>query len=385
MTRDPARFVVATCAANGLAFIIPNTSPFVIGALIEGFPMSAAQAGLVLTLELSAMGLAALGVAPLMRLLSQRTLAVTGALVTAAANALVVLHLIDGFAALIAVRVLAGAGTGLLLASANAAIAASVSPPRLYGFALMIGWFVAAALGPLMAKAVALASFTGAYTVWMLLALAVAPLVLGIGHKPATSDDQGLLPDSAIGVGTVHLAGIALVGLAMMAYFAFVERLSLQVGFTLQQTGFLFAVISIAGALGAGLAGWHGDRFGLVRPLLIGTVIHAIAIVVAVGSGNRWLFVAGATLEGLSYMYLLAYQFAMAATLDTNGKWAAAASGAMVGSTGIGPYVGGVLITAHGGLALNALVVATAILGVIAFAWVGRTRRVAATPAPSPG
>jgi hypothetical protein len=274
--------------------------------------------------------------------------------------------------------VLAGAGTGLLLAAANAAIAVSVSPPRLYGLALMIGWFVAAALGPVMAKAVALASFTGAYAVWMLLALAVAPLVLGIGHKPV-ADDHGLLPDSAFGVGTVHLAGVVLVGLAMMAYFAFVERLSVQVGFTLQQTGFLFAVISIAGALGAGLAGWHGDRYGLVRPLLIGTVIHAIAIVVAVGAGNRWLFVAGAALEGVSYMYLLAYQFAMAATLDTNGRWAAAASGAMVGSTGIGPYVGGVLITAYGGPALSALVVVTAILGVIAFAWVGRTRRAAAT------
>jgi MFS family permease len=385
MTKDPARFVVATCAANGLAFIIPNTSPFVIGALIEGFPMGAAQAGLVLTAELSAMGLAALGVAPFMRTLSQRTLAVVGALVTAAANALVVLHWVEAFVLLIAVRILAGAGTGLLLAAANAAIAASVSPTRLYGVALMIGWFVAAALGPVMAEAVGLASFTGAYAVWMLLALAVAPLVLGIAHKPGSVADQTLLPDRAIGVGTVHLAGIALIGLAMMAYFAFVERLSLQVGFTLQQTGLLFAVISIAGALGAGLAGWHGDRYGLVKPLLIGTIVHAIAIVIAVDTGNRWLFVAGAALEGVSYMYLLAYQFAMAAALDTTGKWAAAASGAMVGSTGIGPYVGGLLITAYGTSALNVLIVATALLGVIAFAWVGKTRREAAKPIPSPG
>jgi hypothetical protein len=84
-------------------------------------------------------------------------------------------------------------------------------------------------------------------------------------------------------------------------------------------------------------------------------------------------------------MYLLAYQFAMAATLDTNGRWAAAASGAMIGSTGVGPYVGGLLITAHGTSALNALIVATAVLGVIAFAWVGKARRDTATPALSPG
>jgi MFS family permease len=385
MTRDPVRFVVAACAANGLAFIIPNTSPFVIGALIEGFPMSEAQAGLVLTSELLAMGLAALVVAPFMRTLSQRALAVCGALLAAAANAIVVLQWVEGIGALTAVRILAGAGAGLVLAAANAAIAASVSPPRLYGVALMVGWFVAAALGPAMAQAVGLGGFIGAYAVWMLLALLVAPLVLGIAHRPVKIADTSLLPTRELGAGSVHLAGIALVGVAMMAYFAFVERLSLQVGFTLQETGWLFAMISIAGALGAGLAGWHGDRFGLVRPLLIGTIVHAIAIVVAVDTGNRWLFLAGATLEGVSYMYLLAYQFAMAATLDPNGRWAAAASGAMIGSTGVGPYVGGLLITLYGTWALNTLVIATALLGVAAFAWVGQARRVATTPAPSRG
>jgi MFS family permease len=374
MTRDPARFVIATCAANGLAFIIPNTSPFVIGGLVDGFPMSEAQAGLVLTAELLAMGAAALGVAPFMRVIPQRTMAVFGALLTAAANIVVVLKVADGYAALMSVRVVAGIGTGLLLAAANAAIAASVSPTRLYGVALMLGWFVAAALGPVMAKAVELASFSGAYAVWMALALITAPLVLGIGDKPAASGNDSLLPDSAVGVGTVHLAGIALVGLAMMAYFAFVERLSQHVGFTLQQTGLLFAAISVSGALGAGLASLHGDRYGLVRPLLIGTVVHAIAIVIAVGSGNKWLFVVGATLEGLSYMYLLAYQFALAATLDVNGKWAAAASGAMIGSTGVGPYVGGAIITAYGSAALNGLIVVTAVLGVAAFSWVGKAR-----------
>jgi predicted MFS family arabinose efflux permease len=372
MKRDPARFVVAICAANGLAFIIPNTSPFVIGGLVDGFPMSEADAGLVLTVELLAMGAAALCVAPFMRVISQRTMVVFAALLTATANAVIVLGLADGFTALTVVRVVAGAGAGLLLAGANAAIAASISPSRLYGFALMVGWFVAAALGPVMAKAVGLASFTGAYAVWMVLALITAPLVLGIAHKPAPTSEESLVPDSGMTVGTIHLAGIVLVGLAMMAYFAFVERLSQHVGFTLQQTGILFAAISIAGALGAGLASLHGDRYGLVRPLLIGTAVHAAAIVVAVTSGNKWLFAVGAMLEGVSFMYLLAYQLAVAATFDANGKWAAAASGAMIGSTGVGPYIGGAIITAYGFSALNWLIVGTAVVAIGAFGWVGR-------------
>ena len=35
MMRDPPWFIVAVCAANSLAFIIPNTSPFVVGALVD--------------------------------------------------------------------------------------------------------------------------------------------------------------------------------------------------------------------------------------------------------------------------------------------------------------------------------------------------------------
>jgi len=375
MSRDPARFVVATCAANGLAFIIPNTSPFVIGGLIDGFPMSEVQAGLILTAELLAMGAAAIGVAPFIRMVSQRNLAAVAALLTAAANALVVLKLLDGYIALASARIVAGVGAGLLLAVANAAIAASVSPSRLYGFALMVGWFVAAALGPVMAKAVAYSSFSGAYAVWMILALLTAPLVLGIQRKPACGEAAPLLPISAVGLGTVHLAGIVLVGVAMMAYFAFVERFSQQVGFTLQQTGLLFAAISISGALGAGLASLHGDRFGLLTPLLIGTVVHAAAISIAVGTDNKWLFVLGATLEGVSYMYLLSYQFAMAATLDVSGRWAAAAGGAMIGSTGVGPYVGGAIIASYGASALTWLIVVTTVMGLAAFSWVGRTRQ----------
>lgn len=374
--RDPVRYIVAACAANGLAFIIPNTSPFVIGGLVEGFPMSAERAGLILTAELLAMGAAALLVAPFMSVISRRALAVLAALLMAAANAAVVAEIAAGFAALLAVRVAAGAGAGLLLATANAAIAASVSPPRLYGFALMVGWFVAASLGPVMAFAVERSSYPGAYGVWMLLAVLVVPLVRGIGARTAPGAAGRFVPDRALAVGVVHIAGIVLVGLSMMAYFAFVERLAQHTGFTLQETGVLFAALSVSGALGAGLAGLLGARYGLVGPLLLGTVLHALAIVLAVETANRWLFVAGAMGEGFTYMYLLAYQLAVAANLDPNGRWAAAASGAMIGSTGFGPYLGGALITAYGFSALSSLMAVTTVVAVGAFAWVGgRLRR----------
>jgi predicted MFS family arabinose efflux permease len=370
--KDPARYVLAATAANGLAFIIPNTSPFVIGSLIEGFPMGPENAGLILTAELLAMGGAALGISPLMGVISRRSLAVLATVLVAVANASVVLRLVGGFAGLLAIRVVAGIGAGLLLATANAAIAGSASPSRLYGFTLMLGWLVAACLGPVMAFAVGQWSFVGAYAVWMMLAVLAAPLVSGIGERKPSGSTESQAPDQSLLLGVVHVSGIVLVGLAMMAYFAFVERLGQHLGFTLKEVGILFAGISIAGAAGAGLASTLQARFGLIAPLLLGTALHTTAIVVAVESQSRLMFAVGAVGEGFTFMYLLAYQLAVAATFDRDGRWAAAASGAMIGSTGIGPYVGGAIIGAYGFTALSALNIGATLMALVAFAWVGR-------------
>ncbi len=372
--KDPLRYVIAASVANGLAFMVPNTSPFVVGALIEGFPMSAERAGFVLTMELVTMGIAALFAAPLTTVVSRRWLAIAGAVLVALANAAVSLEVVAGFAALLAARVLAGAGAGLLLATANAAIAESVSPARLYGFALMAGWLSAAVLGPGMAFAVTHFGYRGAYGVWMVFAAIAALLVGGIGDGKVVGAPGPRGPLGARLAGLAHISGVVLVGLSMMAYFAFVERLGQRAGFTLEAVGYLFAGICVSGALGAGLAGVLGERLGLLGPLVFGTVLHSIAIVVAVDVMNPALFVVGAIGEGFTFMYLLAYQLAAAAALDSTGRWAAATSGAFLVSTGVGPFVGGVLIAGYGFQGLGVLNVAAPLLAIALFALAMRMR-----------
>jgi predicted MFS family arabinose efflux permease len=373
---NPAGYVAAACAANALAFIIPNTSPFAVGALITGFPMNEAEAGLVLTAELSAMGLAALCIAPLMARLSRRRLAIAAAALIAGFNALAMSGLASSLAALTLIRIVAGTGAGVLLATANAAIAAASAPARLYGFALMFGWLLAAALGPVLAWATEHASYAGAYGIWMLLALLALPVLGRLGERMAASGTGIALPRGAALRGTVHLFGIVLTGASMMAYFAFLERLGQRVGFSLSDVGLLFAAVSFAGAAGAGLAGLLGTRFGLLWPLLVGTALHACAIVMAVSAGSKPMFAVAVVGEGVTFMYLLAYQLAVAATFDAKGRWAAAASGAMIGSTGGGPYIGGALITAHGYASLSALTLSATVPALAAFYWVGHSRPV---------
>lgn len=172
-------------------------------------------------------------------------------------------------------------------------------------------------------------------------------------------------------LGIVYLIGIVLVSMTMMAYFAFIERLGQRVGFSLSDIGLLFAAISFSGALGAGLAAILGNRFGLIGPLVTGTSLHAISIMVAIATESKLLFAVSSISEGLTFMYLLSYLFAVAAMFDTKGRWAAAASGTLIGSTSIGPYVGGALITSFGYFSLIWLFFFATIPAIAIFIWVG--------------
>jgi MFS family permease len=370
LIKDSGAYVVAATAANGLAFIIPNTSPFVVGALVDRFPLTDEKAGLLLTFELLAMGIASMAVAPYMGVLSQKRCAAIAVLIMTLANAAVCFSLVSHFDTLIATRVIAGIATGIVLSVANAAIAGSALPSRLYGLALMVAWFIAAGLGPVMAWAVERGGFKGAYGVWMVLSALTLALLGGLENRQVEHHAEEPAAPKAGSLGVVHLGAIVLVSISMMAYFAFLERLARSVGFSLSQVGILFAGVSIAGALGAALAGMLGNRYGLVRPLLGSTVLHAAAIILAVTSHFKWLFVAGAMGEGFTFMYLLAYQLATAATLDRRGRWAAAAAGAMIGSTGLGPYAGGALIAVYGFAALGWLSAVANAFAVAGFAWV---------------
>src|SRR5690606_32264268 len=192
------------------------------------------------------------------------------------------------------------------------------------------------------------------------------PLLGGIGRVRVSNGAGVTLPGSSVTAGLVHVTGIVLVGVSMMAYFAFVERLGQRAGMPLSAIGILFSCMSLLGAVGAGVAGWMGSRFGLIRPLVAGTVLHALAIVIAVLAENQAQFAVGAVAESFTFMYLLTYQLALAAKLDVHGRWAAAASGALLGSTGAGPWLGGALIMSFGYPALAWLVAVCTIPAVVA-------------------
>ena len=366
----------AVCLANTIGTVPANTSPLIIGGLIAGLALGEASAGLVLTCELLLMGIAATALATQMTHIDKRRASLAGAALILLGHGFAAAS--EGLIALLMWRSIAGIGGGIVLAAVNATIAGAPNPLRLYGLVLMVTPLIGAVIALIMSRAIATFAHSGAYGVLALLTLVVIPALFAFPdyRKVGEAAEPAHLTDYRRGIAL--LLAIFLMGANMMAYFAFVERLGVRLDLPIERIGNIFAVVVIAGAVGAGLAGALGNRIGLRLPLIVGTAIHAAAMVLVLQFVAFPAYVVGAVLEGFSYVFALTFQFALAASLDFHGRWAAAASGAFLLSLGVGPYLGGVLIETAGFGALIPLTITSTVVVLAIFWWAsGETQAVA--------
>ena len=363
---------VAVCLAYTIALVPGNLSPLLVGGLIAGLGLGVADTGLILSIELVLMGVAATGLATRISRTDARAACLTGAVILLAGHG--VASLADSLAEVIAWRSIAGIGAGIVLAAVNATIAGAPNPPRLYGLALVAPPLIGSIIAFLMSRAIAMFAHAGAYGVLALLTLAVLPVLLAFPDYRKEAISTRTEPLQNHGPGIALLLAIFITGTSMMAYFAFLERLGARLDLSIEQVGDIFTAVVIAGAIGAGIAGALERRVGLRLPLVCGVILHSAAIVTVVQVEVLPAYIAGALLEGITLVFLLTFLLTVAALLDPLGRWAAAAGGAFSFSLGAGPYLGGVLIEKAGFEAVAALNILSAIVVILILLWV--TRRV---------
>lgn len=337
-----SRISVGACLGNACAYAVPNTSPLVLGALMTSFSLNEAQAGALDTVELLAMGVAALLVAPWLRGSRKRLTALLATLLVAASEAAAALCSSGDWMFVGMVGV--GLGAGLLLAALNAIIASTQAPDKLFGYALMTAYGVAALLVFALTPAIARAGSAGAFAVLAVFTAITLPYLHILPREVDEIAAVTIASQFCWRRGSVLMFGIAVIGLAMMGFYAYIERLGVRMGLSLDTIGTVFALQQAASVAGSALAARYGVRIGLVRSLVIGTSLHTVAVLVAVfGNTVTWFFL-GVISEGFTFLFLLPVIFTVAAELDSDGRWAAAANGALFMSTGAAPLVLGALI-----------------------------------------
>lgn len=361
------RQLTAVAAAYALATTPFNIAPLLVGAVITLLGVNEQQSGQLVTVELFVMSVMAMVASPLGNRVCRPLVLMPATLV------LVIVHtcsaLVDSYALLFTLRVIAGVGGGTLLLAVNTTIAHSSDPVKLYGAGAVAGTSIGVVLLFVMPPLIAEQGLVGAYGPLAALALVVVFFVrwmtsVGVenGNERGKQDEA----DISVSPSSIALLLVALFSIQMTqgALYAFSERLGIeQVGLSARDMGLLLAVGYVLAVPASALASWLSYRLGKILPLVLGFSVYIVAtLIVATTSSVPW-FVASFVLFSFSYFFVLPYQLGIPADLDNSGRLSGVGVGAIFIGLSCGAFLGGILVTHFGYPSLGIIAATTACAG----------------------
>jgi len=300
---------------------------------------------------------------PLARWSRTRT-ALIGGVVVVVAN--VASAYAPSFEMLVALRVLAGLGAGLVGASGTAAASSSLDPDRVFAI-VTVGWGVVGGL-EFVALPYATEPFgsAGGYMLVAGVTLALMPaLVWLLPPRESEASDKGLFEL----IGSAPNRNLAIIAmLALFIYeigqsgvYTFIEQIGLRSGQDEFEVGRTLTGTSYVGLLGGVLAVWLGSRFGRKWPIIIGLGLNAIAAAGLAVCDDGTLYIALNILWNLAYYFTVPYMMGALAALDDLGRWAVAGDAFWNGGMVPGPVIAGALVEGGGYIPLAGMALAAGV------------------------
>lgn len=345
------RLFLAVTTAKFVSVAGLMVMPLQIGALMDGLGLGAAAAGLLGTLEFSALGCGLLLAASGLLRVSVRGCALIGvALIVGAQTASA---FVEAYPALAGLRFLVGLGAGLANAAATVAIAAQFrQPERVAGFAFGLVYVAGGLLYLASPQAVAFGHQRGVFLGLAAVALCCAPGLLALPRTRPTRKKRAATQGAArsglaLPASLLFAAEIALMA-GMGAVWAFGERLGLASGLSSQTISVWLAATMLASIAGSLFTGWMGLRFGRTGPYLTGIVLVSGCCFFMAYPGAVVVFII--CLLGFQAIQAVFIPFLIGtgAALDPSGRLSAAVVGVEIFSFGAGAFVGGVVVEAFG-------------------------------------
>ena len=340
--------LAAVCFTGFVSAAILIVQPLMVGALIDGFRLSAAQAGLVAGAEMAGLAVAGLLIGTVGSSWNRRkaiaagaTLGVLGSLVPAIAH---------GYGVILTLRFVAGIGAGLIASSVLAMLGATRDPDRIFGIYFVALYAAASAFFPLASFVVAHYGAAGGY------ALLTAAL--------ATAWITGrLVPDSeskARGAGSAPKAPFPLFAAAISlglstafwvgdgAVWAFIQRLGLSSGASTSEITAVLTVSQLAFIGGAAVASALHTRFGRAAPTLAAIVLTAASAAMVGGTHGLVIYGLGVFSFCFAWVLFLTYLNGTMAAQDPAGRIVALGVTSQTVGMAIGPAVAGSVVNGFG-------------------------------------
>ena len=342
-TRDPWTLVVAVSIGNMIGLTPSTITAFLVGGLMDALGFTEIQAGVLGTTEMMTVAATSLFVAPFMVRLSVVRVALCGVLL--AGTAQFASAFLESFWLLVGTRFLCGMGSGLVLAAATATAAAAANPDRLYGYAIAGFMGTMSLLTPAMDAVLGARGIAGGYAMLGASFLVLGPFLVWLGRakrtEVVTATRDLPLPRGEL---VLLMSVMVMFGLGPGPLWAFMERIGVSIGLK-DSVGVLYTMGILCGLGSSLFAGWLGVRWGRTRPLVVAFLGQGVSCLGFCFVSSQLGYAVMMVLFWVSYMFLNVFLFATVAAFDPAGRVGPAGVGSFMLVLGLGPALGGVLVT----------------------------------------
>ena len=358
--------IVAACMMSSAGAIVYLISPVLVGSAIDSLGLTSDQAGLLIASYFAGYTIITISAVAWLHRVNMRAAAWLSSFVFI--TSLLVGTLMSGLAGAILTMLVGGAGAGMLYGISITIVSQSDDPDRYFGFALASQLLLGSAL--LFAGPAYIGPNWGYSGILVATAIFVALMSIVIPWTPravsgTAIDDQGA--GSSVPIASI-LTGIGAVLVWFTGYsgiYAFVERIGVDGGLSGHQIGLVLSLTIVTGLTGALGAAWLGDRYGKVKPHLIGAAGAVITVILLLGRPELVRYSFAIVFLTLSINFWLAYMLGGVAAIDTSGRFAVLVTAALgVGAT-IGPAIAGGLIANSNYLPMLAFAIVTIMAGLM--------------------
>lgn len=345
------RLLLALLAAYTAANLSWFTQPFQFTVFSTQSGFGSIATGWILSTEIGLAALVSMALGYFGRAHTTRNALAAGTLLCVAGSVATVL--VGSFPAILASRIVAGIGEGLLIADVNRAVARLDDPEKRYG--QINGLMNLAGFVLIMSMPVLLAPLHFDRAIFAFLAAAtLLCLALVLGYPAAPAADPAAEPAAAPrGIGgwrgwTVY-AAVLVSSAGVSSFYPVTESLGRASGIAEGALDTALSMAYIGAIIGSYEGAWLDARLGRRGGALWVGIGLSCAVALLVHAHSGWQFAAGMFLFGLFWFHGFVTCLGLAAQVDASGGCAAACGGAFLLGGGIGPVLGGYELDWSGG------------------------------------
>jgi predicted MFS family arabinose efflux permease len=361
----PIPALIATGLVQVIAALMINAMPAIVGALTQLGRLDPEMAGYVVGVDLAAQVAGTLLFLSVGRRVSWSSAIAVGIALMVAGNLLSCVS--RSTAELLATRLIAGIGAGIVRSACFVAFSRAPNPARAIAslnVAQIISSAAAFATFPWLTRSVGWFGPYLALSVMGALTFASAPWWPRLG-RPQSAAAWSFTFGRA---GTLCLLAVFLYFLAQAAVWAFAEAIGSGAGQSAAEVTSALEFSAFAGIAAAVFVFAISKRLSTTQSLMVGLGFTLAGLFLLTLKSGFWPFAAGIGLFNFAWNATTPFQFSTAAAADGSGNTAAAFSAADGLGLAAGPAIAGVMIALHREVTLNVLAAVCTLVSILMFA-----------------